>query len=452
MGIRKRFLILLLAFSLQSSFVPGLQTFLSAHETISFLDTGSGPTITPQSIIEEASRLYEGGVREYDQGNWVLAKKNFTLALQTLTRINEEDLLDALQQEYNNLFSSICLFQVRVRNLLYGFSAAIDDIGTETYPFPLVFNHRVEKWLEYYVTRDRDYFARKLYESGKYCKMMKEIFRKKGIPPDLVYVALVESGFNPYAYSRAHAAGIWQFISYTGSLFGLNRNHWIDERRDVEKSTLAAAEFLKILYNEFGSWLLALAAYNCGPNRVKQAIRDQGTTDFWLLSLPVETQEFVPKVLAAIMIARDPESYGFSRELEALHTYDEVQIQGCVDLGVVAKCCGVSIEEIMILNPELTRACTPDSTDTYTLKIPKGTEETFWRNFLELPESRRYLSSEEIARRKGWWIVYKIKKGDTLGRIAKKFGTTVEKIRQWNPSIRNTRYIYPGCTLKIFKR
>lgn len=318
--------------------------------------------------------------------------------------------------------------------------------------FPIIFNSSVEKWLEYYVVKERNYFVRKLRESGKYCEMMKKIFKENGLPEDLVYLALVESGFNPYAYSKAHAVGIWQFIKSTGKLFGLNQNHWIDERRDVEKSTYAAAKFLKSLYDELGSWTLAIAAYNCGSAAIKNAIEEQGTRDFWHLILPVETMAFVSKVIAAVMIARDPESYGLSKELDSPYKFEVIKITGCVDLNVIAKCCGVLLEEISILNPELTQQCTPDEPGEYPLKIPEGTKDLFLENFSKLSDKEKYLTKEEIARRRGGWVIYTVRKGDVLGRIAKKFKTTVANIKKWNPYIRKRKYICPGDKLKVFQR
>ena len=256
------------------------------------------------------------------------------------------------------------------------------DTGTNQ--FPLIFNNQVERWLKYYVTRGRNWFARKLQESGKYCEMIKRILKEFGLPENLMYVALVESGFNPFAYSRAGAVGIWQLTKHIRKITGLKHNYWIDERRDVEKSTYAAARELKTLYNQFGSWTLAIAAYNCGSNALKQAIKSQGTTDFWALALPIETMVFVPKVIAAIMIATDPESYGFSGEIKPADKFEVVNVTGCIDLNVIAKCCGTSLEEITILNPELTNQCTPDQPGEYALKIPEGTRNTFIQNFTKL--------------------------------------------------------------------
>ncbi len=447
------FIFVLILFLWLPGAAPAEQVFTSANETINLAITAvPGSGTGAEGAIEEAGRFCQEGMREYAAGNWPRAKDKFDIAIKMLAGLDEGSLEPAAQQEYNNLFGSVCQYQLRVRNLIYGFSVSVDDIGTEACPFPLVFNHKVEKWLQRYVTVDYEYFGKKLYESGKYYQMIKEIFKESGLPPELAYTAFVESGFNPYAYSRANAAGMWQFVAYTGSLYGLDRDHWVDERRDVEKSTKAAAEFLRSLYKQFGSWPLALAAYNGGPNRVAKAIKDQGTNNFWDLVLPAETTEFVPKIFATIMIARDPEAYGFTREFKDAHSFDSVQIDRCVNLSTVARCCSAPLEEIVGLNPELTRMCTPDNPGTYTLKIPAGSKETFYARFLALAENQRYLSKEEVARMKGYWITYTIKAGDSLGKIAKKFNTTIEKIRQWNPSVRKQKYLQIGSKLKVFQK
>jgi len=404
-----------------------------------------------EKAIDGASSLYNAGMEKYNAGEYSAALDCFNRALKTLIVCNESDLPSGNQQEYTSIFDQICLMQVRVRNLVYGFSVSVEDLGS-TYSFPIVFNEEVEKWIIYYVTTDREYFAKRFYEAGKYIKMIKAVFREQGIPEELVYAAYVESGFNPYAYSVANAVGVWQFISYTGKLYGLDRNHWLDERRNVEKSTVAAAQFLKSLYMEFGSWELALAAYNCGPDRLARAIKDQGTRDFWQLILPTETKLYVPKIMAAIMIARAPQSYGFSDKISGEDGYEEVQISGCVDLTTIAVCCSAPLYVISMLNPELTRRCTPAGSDTYTVRIPKSTKELMLANFAGLSDKEKYLSEEEIAKRKGYWMIYVVRAGDNLGSIAKKFGTSMVKIKEWNPFVRRVKYIHPGDKLRVFAR
>jgi len=327
-----------------------------------------------------------------------------------------------------------------------------DEIQTQdnTAQFNVVYNQYVEKWLVYFVTKDREYFGKRLEESSKYSGVMKKIFSDYGLPQELIYIAMIESGFNPLAYSPAHAVGTWQFMKGTGKIFGLSSDNWSDERRDVEKSTNAAAKMLKSLYAEFGSWPLAIAAYNCGNPRIKKAIKEQGTRNFFELSLPNETMLFVPKVMAAILIAKDPQAFGFELNPKPALEFDTITVNGCVNLVMIAKCCEVDKEEIVSLNPHLTFQCTPDQKEEYEIKIPVGTKEKFLNNFNNLSDKEKYVSKEEIARMKGGWVVYSVKKGDTLGSIAKKYRTTVQAVLKWNPKARG-KYIQPSDKLKIFK-
>jgi len=255
---------------------------------------------------------------------------------------------------------------------------------------------------------------------------MKGVLREKGLPEDLVYLALVESGFNPRAYSRARACGPWQFMSATGRKYGLRYDYWVDERRDPVKSTIAAANYLTDLYNMFGTWSLAMASYNAGEGRVSRAVRSVGSLDFWKLrenkALARETREYIPRFLAAKAIAKNPEAYGFTGiEYEPPFVFDTVKIDVPISLDVAAKCCGVSAKEIKALNPELRRWCTPPNTPGYELRVPKGSTETFLAAFEKLPKSE-----------KTGWSEYVVRGGDTLGAIARKYNVPVSIIASTN--------------------
>jgi membrane-bound lytic murein transglycosylase D len=250
-------------------------------------------------------------------------------------------------------------------------------------------------------------------------------------------MALIESGFNPNAYSWAHAAGPWQFISSTGRLYGLDRDWWVDERRDPVKSTRAAARHLVDLYEEFHSWPLVLAAYNCGARRVKRAMQSAKTSDFWKLKLPRQTRNYVPLFMAATVIAKSPEAYGFSIEYESPLEYDQVDITDCTDLRVAARCCGSTSDEIKNLNPELRRWCTPPNSSAYRLKIPKGTKARFQQKYALIP------ASEKIS-----WQRHKIRKGETLSVIARYYGTSISAIKEAN-SLRSSHRIIAGKHLLI---
>jgi membrane-bound lytic murein transglycosylase D len=294
-----------------------------------------------------------------------------------------------------------------------------------TYDVPIVINESVEGHLEYFQTTIRDRFAMWLQRSKQYLPVMKDIFKQHGLPEDLVFVALIESGFNPYAYSRSRASGPWQFITGTGRKYGLKINEWIDERRDPIKSTEAAARYLKDLYEQFGSWPLALASYNAGEGKVARAIAKTQSDDFWKIKqtrhLRLETRNYVPKFMAATIIAKNPEKYGFElTDVEPFH-YDEATIDSPTDLHVIAKAAEVDYEAIKQLNPELRQGVTPLYYPDYQVKLPPGTRETFIENFNKIPKEERLI-----------WIRHTVRQGDTLSQLARRYGTTVKTLQEAN--------------------
>lgn len=294
-----------------------------------------------------------------------------------------------------------------------------------TYDVPIILNASVEAHIDYFNTRIRDKFELWLSRSGRYLPLMREIFKNNGLPEDLVYVALIESGFNPYAYSRARAVGPWQFMRGTGLKYRLRIDEWIDERRDPVKSTHAAAAYLKDLYAMFNSWPLALASYNAGEGRVGRAMKRSKADDFWDLRttsyLRPETRNYVPKFMAATIIAKNPEKYGFTLNYHEPMTYDEVTIGRPTDLKLIAKTAGVSYEAVKELNPELRQSVTPINYDNYRLKLPTGTGMVFEENFAKIPEWEKSV-----------WVKHTVKKGETLASIARKFGTTTSTLRDIN--------------------
>jgi membrane-bound lytic murein transglycosylase D len=248
---------------------------------------------------------------------------------------------------------------------------------------------------------------------------MKPIFAELGLPTDLYYLALIESGYNPKAYSYARAMGVWQFIQSTGRLYGLRRTDWLDERRDPEKATRAAARHLKDLHDELGSWPLAFAAYNAGKGRVQRAIAKAGTSDFWSLDLPAQTRNYVPAFFAALIIAKDPERYGFQPEFETLAPSELIQVGGGTRLSLVAALCNTSVDTIQDLNPELRKATVPPG-GQYALKIPAGRTEELAAGLAKVPAGRATAGLN----------AYRVAPGDTLFSIAQRFGTTAEGIRE----------------------
>ncbi len=311
-----------------------------------------------------------------------------------------------------------------------------------SFDIPIVVNDRVEYFIGYFKTKHRKTFARWLQRSGKYIPMMKELLKENGLPEDLVYMAMIESGFNPKAYSRRRASGPWQFISRTGTRYGLLVNWWIDERRDPEKSTIAAARHLKDLYDQFSCWYLAAAGYNAGAGKISRAIQRYQTEDFWELSkhryLKTETKDYVPKMIAAALIAKEPEKYGFDDiEYDEPIRYEKMEVSDATDLRVIARCCGVGYETIKALNPELTQWCTPPHYPDYQVKIPDGTKDLFVQNFSQIKPSERITFRS-----------HQVRTGETLSHIARRYRTGIQPIMQLN-HIKSPRHLRAGTRIII---
>ncbi|MBU0486158.1 MAG: LysM peptidoglycan-binding domain-containing protein [Proteobacteria bacterium] len=249
-----------------------------------------------------------------------------------------------------------------------------------SYDFPVTINRHVQFYLDFFQNEDRNNFQKWLSRSGRYLPMIQEELRKADMPLDLVYLPMIESGYSLTAYSSARAVGPWQFIRSTGRLYGLTINSDIDERRDPIKSTKAAIAFLQDLYQEFNSWPLAVAAYNAGGGRIRSAIRRAKSNNFWDIAkgnyLKLETKRYVPKLIAAIIIAKNPEKYGFT-DIEYLPplNFETIDVPRWTSLQAVAVACDESFEDIRDLNRQLSRAITPPSTPTYQIKVPEGKKE-----------------------------------------------------------------------------
>jgi membrane-bound lytic murein transglycosylase D len=284
----------------------------------------------------------------------------------------------------------------------------------------------IEKFIRYFQTGGRKRFEVYLSRSGKYVGMMQKILVRYGLPEDLVYVALIESGFSPKAYSVARAAGPWQFISATGRRYGLRIDWWADERRDAEKSTHAAASYLRDLYGMFESWPLATAAYNAGEGKIQRAVTRYKSDDFSELIrhryLKQETKDYVPKMLAALTIAKDPDKYGFGDvAYEAPLDLRTVTVPGGTDLAAVARLLEVPVEAIRDWNPELRRFCTPPNRERYDLRLSVDAA--------RLAEERM----EEIrVQAKITFLQHNVRKGETLQALADRYKTTVPVLKELN--------------------
>jgi peptidoglycan lytic transglycosylase D len=376
---------------------------------------------------------------------------------------------------------------------------------------PLVMNDRVQDWLDYFQGKGRPYYEKYLARSARYIPMIRRVLREHGLPQDLVYLAMIESGFNPHAYSRARATGTWQFIYQTGVRYGLRVDQWVDERRDPEKSTVAAAQYLKELYDRYNDWYLAAASYNAGEGKIDRAIQKYATEDFWELSegryLRNETKDYVPKLIAAALIAKDPEKYGFRDVVyEKPVAFEEVTVDAPVDLRVAAKCAGTDYDDLKTLNPELLHWVTPPEGGKYSLKIPAGAKSKFEGNLAALSPAKRMgdetdsvdetTSVRKLARehdlppellaaanglgvedtikrgteivlpmdppegeafyeqiyegrhRGGRMVAYRVRRGDTAQTISRKLGVSVAALRDYNPQV-NWSHVRPGQKLKL---
>ncbi|MBN1898144.1 MAG: transglycosylase SLT domain-containing protein [Spirochaetes bacterium] len=303
--------------------------------------------------------------------------------------------------------------------------------------FPLVINDKVVNYIKIYRDGARNRLTQILSRGHKYMPMMKQTLQRENLPEELAYLPIIESGFNPAAYSPKHASGPWQFVKGTGRAYGLESSWWVDERRNVEKSTLAAARHLKDLYNWLKDWYLALAAYNAGGGKVSKAIKKYKTRDFWQMTkrrwgvFRKETMNYVPKFIAVTIICENLEHFGFTeiaREKPVM--YDTVSIPDATDLNIIAECCNSTFEEIKFLNPELKRWATPPKYENYQLRIPYGSRETFLANFNKiLPEDR-------ITFRR-----HKIKKGESVWSIAKKYDIPRDMLIEMNKLGRKSRIV-----------
>ncbi|MEZ4236775.1 MAG: transglycosylase SLT domain-containing protein [Myxococcota bacterium] len=316
----------------------------------------------------------------------------------------------------------------------------LDQVDPSEFDIPIEVNDAVEKWVRYFTGDGRKYYDRWLSRAPLYQPMMRERLAAAGLPQDLVYLSMIESGYNTHAYSRADAAGLWQFIESTGRVYDLRIDWWVDERRDPEAALGAAITFLGELHRMFGDWRLAWASYNGGPGRVRKAVRNSGTSDFWKIAegsyLHPETENYVPKIMAAAIIGKHPERYGFAvpAARDPL-SYDVVDVKGSVALEVLARCAGTSLDDLKELNPALRRYATPP--EGYALRVPTGRHDTFLAALDAVPAAER-----SAVRR------HTVKRGETLSIIAARYGTTVDELSHAN-QLRNVNRIVVGMNLVI---
>lgn len=344
---------------------------------------------------------------------------------------------------------------------------SIEELKGPTFDIPVTLNEKVERYIHFFTNGIREKFSTWLARSEIYLPMMKRTFKEKGLPEDLTYLALIESGFNNKAYSRAKAAGQWQFIKGTGKRYGLRIDKWIDERRDPEKATVAAAHYLSDLYVRFNDWHLAAASYNAGEGKIGRAIIKYKTVDFWELSqkknryLRTETKDYVPKLIAAAMIAKEPAKYGFDDIASFLPlVYEKVSINRIMDLREIAKATECDPEELRVLNPELKTNFTPPNYPGYELKVAIGMKTLLEERMASIATVSEKVAMKEckISNEDGHkrqktshrklLISYVVKEGDTLWEIAAKYNVQTKLLSSWNNLLGRT--LKKGDKLKIY--
>ncbi len=445
----------------------------------------NGPTVTGDSTITEtvvesedfegeivrlfaeAEQYYALGVQANQEAEWADAQYNFEKATEILATIDlanveQPDMaerFDMLLREVASDYqfalasmgglsseASMAAFLLRFESLenLRDFQETMPveqesaEIPEVTYDIPIELNEKVKNCIVYFQTVARKPFETYLKRSGRFIPLMSKIIATYGLPSDLVYLPLIESGFNPKAYSYAHASGPWQFIASTGRNYNLNRSWWRDERRDFVKSTHAACKYLKYLYEMFDSWQLALASYNGGEGRVGRQIKRQKTRDFWKLRLRKQTRNYVPLYMAATMIAKEPERFGFGDiEYDPPLEFDLVTTDKPLELKVIARRLNVTTDELKMLNPELLRGVTPPGEDDYLLRVPPGLGPKFSAVYDDLPESSR-----------AQWSRHRVNKGETISTIARHYGISQRALVDAN-KLRSRHRIYVGQVLTV---
>lgn len=325
---------------------------------------------------------------------------------------------------------------------LYG----AEHLNLDNYYFdiPVVYNKAVKKWINYFLSRGKDYFKRYTQRAGRYAPVLSKILEKNGLPKDLIFLAMAESGFQNNAKSWAKAVGPWQFMPYTGKKFGLKIDFYVDERRDPLKATEAASSYLNFLYEKFGSWELAAAGYNAGEGKVGRAIRRYGTNSFWKIRkgryLKSETKNYVPKIMALAIIGKNLESFGFKNiQFYEPLDFEEIELPGNSDLYLVAESLGMDFEQIQKYNPEILRWVTPPDSELYKLRVPVGYRSKFSQCCVE----KNFQATD--------YKTYKVKgrRGATLRDVAKKFRIKDKRVLEELNNMRAHKWLKRGTEVKL---
>ncbi len=389
-----------------------------------------------QNYLDTALDLVDVSQEYWSEGNFDKAFETLDQAYSFALKVDTSVHPELIQQKEDLRF-------MISKRILEIYASRYTAVNGKHKPIPLIMNKHVENEIKLFQGRERKFFLASYKRSGKYSGMIIKALKEAGLPEELVWLPLIESGFKVRALSRARALGLWQFIPSTGYKFGLKRDTWIDERLDPEKATAAAIAYMDELHQIFGDWTTVLAAYNCGEGRVLRVIRGQNINyldNFWDLyeNLPRETARYVPKFLATLHILNDPAKYGFSlEEPDSPVSYETVSIKKPVQLKAVAKKLNISSGEIISLNPELRHKVTPPT--SYSLKVPSGNAGVLLARLDEIPKWTPPSAS---------YAYHRVRKGETLSIIALKYRTNVRAIVRAN-KIRKKHLIRVGQKLKI---
>jgi membrane-bound lytic murein transglycosylase D len=415
------------------------------------LQEDSRPAI--QILLENVREAYDSGQEAYKAGNTDAAKTDFEHAMNLIVSSGFQvdydaqlsDLFDKLgeamheyeldetqsteQEEAETPSNPAPIDEIADLTLPPGdprlAHAAEDELMRVQHDLPLTVNSYVLQYLSFFTTpRGREIVQRGLSRAARYRTMIRSVLKQEGVPADLIYLAQAESAFLPDAVSRAGARGIWQFMPFRGEEYELDRSYWVDDRSDPEKATHAAAEHLRDLYDMFGDWYLAMAAYNSGPLNVSRAIERTGYADFWKLeqlhALPRQTENYVPIIIALALVAKDPAMYGIQVDAEKPQLVDTIKPGGSITLQLVADATGTDVDDLRDLNPELLRNVTPNDPQ-FTLKVPQGAAQKFEQNIQQVPEDK-------------WtsWRLHEVVDGDTLADVARTYHVRLSSLEEVN--------------------
>lgn len=393
----------------------------------------------PEGLLEQAMAAFDEAQAAWEKGDNDAALESLDEAYSLIAKLKAPP-DSTLFQEKNDLRLMIAQ---RIREI---YAVHPENIKNNRNSIPLVENQYVEREIKSFQTREREYFLESYKRSGMYRDMILQELKNAGLPEELSWIPVIESGFKVRAYSRARALGLWQFISSTAYRFGLKQDRWVDERMDPLKSTRAAIKYLSELHALFGDWTTALASYNCGEFQVQRVIRAQHIDyldNFWdlFIMLPGETARFVPRIIAALLIIQNPAKYGFELpEPDPPMQYEIVFIDKPVKLSDLSRTIGLGEDDLALLNPELRFNATPER--EYHIKVPVGYSKQTLEAFQNLP---KWIPAEAS------YIIHRVRRGETVSQIARHYRTSAAAIARLN-NLRRNYMIRPGQRLKIPSR